>query len=225
MGLFGGILSPSKKQTTNTAVNTTTTNTTRDIGLTGKDAIALAEVAQLGSVALSSQSNQRDVATFNTLNDTLRYLFGSSQQNAIRVNDSFNVAVTENGKSFSQLVGGANNLVDKADSFVNYSYDTGENILDFAYDSQEQSYKFTGDTLARAESIFDKSSQRSTDFASANISKITEGAIRGAEFVTGTAKDIAGSIIPQTKELQQIALFLVGIVGVVTIATIWKGGK
>jgi len=220
MGMLGGLFQTDKRQTTNTTVNTTTTNTstTRDVGLTGKDAIALAEIAQAGSVALAQTSAQQSVSQFNTLNDTFRILQGYNEASNTRVNDTTlalaSISATESGKQFSQLVGGANNLLDKADIFVDYSYQTAGDILDFTKDAQSKSYEFTGQTL-----------DKSKDFATDNISKITEGAIRGAEFVTTTAKDIAGSIIPQTKELQQIALFLVGIVGVVTVATIWQRGK
>lgn len=227
MGLFGGLFESNRRtQSTTNTYTTTTTNETGDVGLTGEHAVRLAESAQVGAVMLGQQftdlqnnvmslNTARDINAYNNLTDMFNNLLSRSNADNITVTENMHLLATESGKSFSQLLGGASDLFDKGGMFIESSADYGGQVLDFTKNQTGNAYEFSG-------SVIDSMSNKAIGFADKNISAITQGAIDSSKFVTDTARDIAGSIIPQTKELQQIAMGMLAVVGVITVVSLWR---
>lgn len=247
MGFVGG----SKKNTTNNTVNTTTTNTTRDIGLTGEAAVALAREVQgtarealASNVALSQIDANRAQIAQEEETARLAHIVDYGVASRALATEEFRLSTTSNNANYSQLLGGANNLVSTGERLIGnvLSIGVGQNkaVLDASERTGNRiidtSMDYSGDIIDATENTRNKLLDVTTTnlntqvdkaiaFADRNISSITKSAVDGASFVTSTAKDIAKSIIPQTAELKNIALALIVVTGIVAVVATRRGNK
>lgn len=182
---FTGGADKSSTSESNSTVNTTTTTTVRDIGLTGDAAVALAGVLGGTTVNLSQ-------VTAHTLE----------------------VEAQEQGKSFSQLIGGASELLSatrgSSADFLNAGRGAEQDLLSAAGGFVNAGRGVSGDFIVAsrdvASSILGAASNQADKNVEASRATATD-LFNGAQVVLASARDTAARL---TGGIDQGTLWLIG---------------